>query len=92
MEKKILPSDLSNIITKRNTRELRNRQFIRQNNWKSNSILYRLATRAMKEIEEISVARSLAGLKKKYKKICQLDYLGQCTTRNCYICSQNTKA
>ncbi len=25
------------IITERNTRELRNRQFIRQNNWKSNS-------------------------------------------------------
>jgi len=91
-EKNILPRGLSNIITERNTRELRNRQFIRQNNWKANSISYRLATRAMKEIEEISVAQSLAGLKKKYKKICQLNYLGQCTTRNCYICSQNTNA
>jgi hypothetical protein len=38
-EKEILSGGLNNIIKERNTRELRNRQFISQNNWKSNNIV-----------------------------------------------------
>ncbi len=64
-----IPEGLKNIITERNTLSLRNRQFIRDSSWKQDSIAYRLATRAKKEIKEIEVARSKKGLTKKYKKL-----------------------
>ncbi len=37
---------------------LRNPQFVIHNTWKQESIAYRLATRATKEIAEIEIARS----------------------------------
>jgi len=83
-----IPEGLKNIITERNTLSLRNRQFIRDSSWKQDSIAYRLATRAKKEIKEIEVARSKKGLTKKYKKICLLDYNTVCRVRNCFICTQ----
>ncbi len=83
-----IPDGLKDIITERNTRNLRNRQFTRDNSWKQSSISYRLATRAMKEIDEICCARSITGLKNKYKKIIKSSYQGACNIRNCYICTR----
>ncbi len=85
-----LPDGLKNIINERNTLNLRNRQFIRDRNWKQDSIAYRLATRGKKEIKEIEVARSKKGLTKKYKKICLLEYNTECRQLNCFICAQST--
>ena len=62
---KEIPHGLINILTENRTRQLRQRQFQRNQNWKQTSIAYRLATRAIKAIEEISCARSLNGLKNK---------------------------
>ena len=46
------------------------------------SIANRLAVRATKEIENISIARSINGLKNKVKKTCLLvDYNTQCNIR-----------
>ncbi len=59
-----IPDGLKDIISERNTLTLRNRQFIRDASWKQDSIAYRLATRAKKEIKEIKVARS----KKRFDK------------------------
>jgi len=70
---------------------LRQRQFQRNQNWKQTSIAYRLATRAIKEIEEISCARSLNGLKNKYKKIITQTYSGDCRIRNCFICARTQR-
>ncbi len=71
-----IPDGLKDIIEEKIDRELRNRQFIRQRNWKQDSIAYRLATRAIKEITEIECARSNKGLKKKLKKLIRLTYEG----------------
>ena len=68
---------------------LRNRQFERPRLWKTDSISYRLATCAIKEIKEIEVARSKKGLAKKYKnKILLVEYNTPCRIRNCLICDQ----
>ena len=88
-DKAKIPKGLANIIKEKNNRQLRTRQFERKANWKTNSIAYRLTTRALKEIEEISCAKSKGGLKKKYKKIILQAYDSDpCRTRNCYICSR----
>ena len=87
-EKQRLPEGLKDTIIEKRGRVLRHRQFERKPLWKQNSISFRLATRASKEIEEISCAMSITGLKNKYKKIIQLDYQGHCTIRNCFICSR----
>jgi len=90
-EKKEIPHGLLNIITENRTRQLRQRQFQRNQNWKQTSIAYRLATRAIKEIDEISCARSLNGLKNKYKKIITQTYSGDCRIRNCFICARTQR-
>ncbi len=88
-EKKKIPSGLKNILIENNTRTLRNRQFRREPRWKSDSIADRLAVRATKEIQNITIAKSINGLKNKIKKTCLLvDYNTQCNIRNCFICSQ----
>ncbi len=85
-----IPEGLKLIINERQTRQLRNRQFIRENHWKSDSIAYRLATRANKEIKEIEIARSLKGLSKKYKNNCVLiGYATPCRVRNCRFCRED---
>jgi len=63
-----LPDGLKNIINERNALNLRNRQFIRDRSWKQDSIAYRLATRAKKEIKEIEVARSKKRLDKEIQE------------------------
>ena len=86
-----IPKGLKNIIVERNSRNLRNRQFIRESNWRQDSIAYRLATRAKNEIKEIVIAKSKKGLVKKYRNNCQLiDYNVPCRVGNCFICSQPT--
>ncbi len=87
-EKKKIPKGLNGILTEENTRRLRSRKFTRKPKWKQNSISFRLATRAMKEIDEISCARSKLGLKRKFKKIIQLNYNTDCSNRNCFICTR----
>ncbi len=58
--------------------------------WKHDSLSFRLADRAAKEIKEIEIAKSLNGLKNKIKKQCFLvDYNTQCRMRNCFKCSRN---
>jgi hypothetical protein len=64
------------------------RQFHRELNWKQTSIAFRLASRALNEIDEISCARSMNGLKNKYKKMITQTYAGDCRLRNCFICSR----
>jgi hypothetical protein len=55
--------------------------------WKQDSLSYRLADRATKEIKEIEIAKSKNGLKNKIIKKCFLvDYNTICRMRNCYIC------
>ncbi len=82
-----LPLGLRDIIRERDNTRLRNRQFERPREWKTDSISYRLATRAIKEIKEIEVARSKKGLAKKYKQKCYLiDYSSECRIRNCRNC------
>ena len=86
-EKKKIPKGLTNIIQERFSRNLRNRQFIRETNWNHNSLAYRLATRAKNEIKEIEIAKSKKGLTKKYRNKCLLiDYNNPCRIRNCFIC------
>jgi hypothetical protein len=85
---KKIPKGLANIIQEREVVQLRNRQFVRNNNWKHDSISYRLATRAKNEIKDIVIAKSKKGLTKKYKKSILLNYNIPCNTRNCYICSR----
>ena len=66
----------------------RKRSFERDRLWKQDSLSYRLATTAIKEIDEIQIAKSKKGLKNKYINKCLLiDYVTPCRTRNCFICS-----
>ena len=84
-----IPLGLRDIITERHDARLRNRQFERPREWKTDSIAYRLATRAIKEIKEIEIARSKKGLAKKYRQKCFLiDYNGLCRIRDCRNCPQ----
>ena len=85
-----IPLGLKDILTIRGHQNLRRRKFVRQPEWKQDSIAYRLSTRATKEDSEISIAKSKKGLVKKIKEKCFLiDYNTQCRTRNCYICNQH---
>jgi len=85
-----IPMGLRNLIEERNINNLRNRQFVRHRLWNQDSIAYRLATRAKKEIKEIEIARSKKGLVKKYKnKKWLVSYATNCRIRNCFICTQN---
>jgi hypothetical protein len=56
--KKIIPKGLKSIITEVANENLRNRKFVRDIKWKQDSISYRLASRALKEIKDIEIARS----------------------------------
>ncbi len=86
-EKKKIPLGLANLIEEMPQRNLRNRKFKRENNWKHTSIAYRLATLAMKEIKEVEIAKSKKGLAKKMRNNCHLiDYSQPCRIRNCFIC------
>ena len=71
---KKIPNGLKNILNEKTTRQLRQRQFDQSNGWKHDSISYRLATRAMKEIDEISIAKTKTGLKNKFKRIIRIAY------------------
>jgi len=89
-EKKRIPLGLKDIIVEVHSRTLRNRKFRKDNTWKQDSISYRLADRASKQIKEIEIAKSINGLKNKIKNKCFLvDYNTQCRMRNCFICTQN---
>jgi len=88
-EKKKIPEGLNSLIREETGMNLRNRKFVRDHLWNVDSIAFRLATRAKKEIKEIEVARSKKGLVKKYRNnICLVDYNSHCRIRNCFICSQ----
>ena len=87
-DKNKIPLGLKTILTERRNLNLRNRSFERDRLWKQDSLSYRLATRAIKEIDEIQIAKSKKGLKNKYRNKCFLiDYVTPCRTRNCFICS-----
>ena len=60
-----LPLGIQNLINEKNNQTLRNRQFLRSNSWKQDSIAYRLATRAIKEIKEIEIERQTKRTSKK---------------------------
>ncbi len=82
-----LPLGIRDIIKERGNARMRNRNFERPREWKNDSIAYRLATRANKEIKEIELAKTKKGLVKKYKQKCFLiDYSNQCRIRNCRYC------
>jgi len=88
-----IPLGLKDIIIERNSINLRNRHFIREANWKHESIAYRLASRAKNEIKEIEIARSKKGLAKKYKNKCILvEYNVECRIRSCLICTHSNQA
>ena len=89
-EKKKIPLGLTEIVKENNNRNLRQRKFIRDIRWNNDSIAYRLATRAMKEIKEIEIARSKKGLVKKYRNMIILTYTNNCRIRNCLYCNNNT--
>jgi len=87
--KRKIPLGLVSIIEERPGNRLRNRQFVREHRWHQDSISYRLATRATKEIKDIEIAKSKKGLVKKLKKKAFLiDYNTNCRVRNCFICHQ----
>jgi len=89
-EKKEIPPGLKTIITEMNNRNLRSRKFKKDRLWHTNSISFRLADRASKDIKETEIAKSKNGLKKKIKnKYFLVDYNTTCRVRNCYICAQN---
>jgi hypothetical protein len=88
-EKKKIPLGLSTIITEESQQRLRNRKFKRDPKWSKDSISYRLATRALKDIKQVEIAKSKNGLKNKIKNNCLLvDYNTECRIRNCIICSR----
>ena len=88
-EKKKIPLGLSEIVVEENQGRLRKRKFKRDRDWKHDSISFRLATRAIKDIKEIEIARSKNGLKKKIKNKCFLiEYNSVCRIRNCIICNR----
>jgi len=84
-EKKKIPSSLGNIITER-VDNLRGRRFNINRLWVVNSISARLATRANKSINTISMAKSKMSLINKLKKEISLTYNFHCRIRNCFIC------
>jgi len=87
-EKNKIPLGLKDLITERHDRVLRNRQFIRNRTWKSDSISDRLAKRANTEIKNIDIARSKKGLAKKYRNtIILIEYVAPCRVRNCRFCN-----
>ena len=87
-EKKKIPLGLSTILTERTNVNLRNRSFIREQCWKQDSIAYRLATRANKEMNEIQIAKSKKGLSNKYRnREFLIEYAAPCRIRHCFICS-----
>jgi len=89
-EKKEIPPGPNTIITEMNNRNLRSRKFKKDRLWHTNSISFRLADRASKDIKETEIAKSKNGLKKKIKnKYFLVDYNTTCRVRNCYICAQN---
>ena len=82
-----IPLGLKDIIVEVTSNNLRNRKFQRNREWSHDSIAYRLATRALKEIKDIDIAKSKKGLVKKYKNSTLLvNYNTPCSSRNCYIC------
>ncbi len=86
MGKNKIPTGIKDIIVERNN-NLRNRNFHRDRSWKPDSLAYRLATQATKEIKEIETAKSKTGLAKKYRNKCFLiEYVTPCRVRNCFIC------
>ncbi len=86
-EKNKIPAGLKELLSERANNNLRNRQFIRARNWKNDSISFRLATLAIKEIKEIEIARSKKGLTKKFKQKFLNTYdTEQCRIRNCRYC------
>ena len=86
-EKNKIPLGIKSILTEIPTNNLRNRKFQRDREWSHDSIAYRLASRAMKEIKDIEIAKSKKGLVKKFKDTTLLlKYDTPCTIRNCYIC------
>lgn len=88
-EKRKIPLGLSTIITEESQQRLRNRKFKRDPKWSKDSISYRLATRALKDIKQVEIAKSKNGLKNKIKNNCLLvDYNTECRIRNCIICSR----
>jgi hypothetical protein len=85
-----IPLGLKSIIIERQ-HNLRHRsfvrEFVRELRWKQDSLSYRLASRANKEINELVIAKSKNGLKNKFKnKILLTEYVGECRIRNCFIC------
>ncbi len=83
-----IPQGLKDIIKERNNQSLRNRQFIREREWTNDSISYRLANRAKKDIKEIEIARTKKGLAKKLKNnITMIKYNILCRIRNCRMCT-----
>jgi len=83
-----LPRGLREILVETQALNLRNRKFNRPRNWKHDSISYRLASRAIKEIKDIEIARSRKGLAKKYKNTILLtEYNSVCRKRNCLYCA-----
>ena len=71
-EKKKIPPGIKDILAEKQLITLRNRSFIRERDWKQDSISHRLATRANKEISEIQIAKSKKGLVKKFRRKCFL--------------------
>ena len=85
--KRKLPLGIQDILVEVTLNPLRNRKFCRDQAWSHDSIAYRLATRALKEIKDIEIAKSKKGLAKKLKNTTLLvKYNTPCTSRNCYIC------
>jgi hypothetical protein len=83
-----IPTGLKDVIVERVKIYLRKRQFIRERDWKLDSISYRLATRAKNNCVELELARSKKGLAKKLKNNTLLiKYNTQCNIRNCNICA-----
>jgi len=85
--KQELPQGLKNLISERNNRTLRNRQFVISNKWKKSSISYRLGIRAKKELTSISKYKNTKSLAKGLKEQAMTILTHKiCTVRNCYIC------
>jgi len=86
-DKKFLPLGIRDIIQEKPNLRLRNRGFIVQKKWKTDSIAYRLGKRASKEIALITTQKTVRALTCKLKQ----DILNnlksvRCSTRNCFIC------
>jgi len=86
--KKELPISLHDILLENNSTEQRSRQFQRYIAWKSHSISFRLATRAINEINELSKFYTRNNLKNNLKEYKRNGYIGDCRIRNCFICAR----